>query len=200
LPGWAESIGVAGSGSEESTTEELLERIATASPDRIFQIDALLRRGVDAAVVTARTGIDPWFLDQIARITECRADLAASGLAGMDRRSWRTRCTLRRCTGSVRCLAPPWRPRWRRRSSPQRRWRCASARAPGRRLPGRECDGDRCRPGASAGASWSRSRWRPRSARSPRRANRAARHGPPRSGSTSPPPERGRQLRCHRPG
>ena len=35
------------------------------------------------------TGIDRWFLDQIARITEERGRLEASGFAGMDRRSWR---------------------------------------------------------------------------------------------------------------
>src|SRR6185437_1331881 len=41
--------------------EELLARIAVATPDRVFELEATLRRGVGVDVVVARTGIDPWF-------------------------------------------------------------------------------------------------------------------------------------------
>ena len=49
--------------------DELLERIAVPTPERIFEVEAVLRRGVDAALVVERTGIDPWFVRQLARIT-----------------------------------------------------------------------------------------------------------------------------------
>src|SRR3984957_13326098 len=54
----------------------LLDRVAVATPDRIFELEAVLRRGVPAATVVARTGIDPWFVDQIARITEERRSIS----------------------------------------------------------------------------------------------------------------------------
>jgi carbamoyl-phosphate synthase large subunit len=57
------------------TDDELLERIAVPSPDRIFQVDALLRRGTDRAVITARTGIDPWFVDQLAGLADARRSI-----------------------------------------------------------------------------------------------------------------------------
>ena len=41
---------------------ELLDRVAVATPDRIFELEAALRRGIPAADVVARTGIDPWFV------------------------------------------------------------------------------------------------------------------------------------------
>ncbi|MGH9090604.1 MAG: carbamoyl-phosphate synthase large subunit [Acidimicrobiales bacterium] len=74
--------------------DELLERAGVATPDRIFEVEAALRRGLGVAAVAARTGIDPWFLHQIARIGEERAAVEALGtgggaLAAMDRGRWR---------------------------------------------------------------------------------------------------------------
>jgi carbamoyl-phosphate synthase large subunit len=43
-----------------------------ATPERIFEVEAALRRGVPAPDVVARTGIDPWFVQQIERISEER--------------------------------------------------------------------------------------------------------------------------------
>jgi carbamoyl-phosphate synthase large subunit len=59
--------------------DELLERVSVPSPDRIFQVDALLRRGVAPSVVHDRTGIDPWFLDQLAGLAEARHQIEAHG-------------------------------------------------------------------------------------------------------------------------
>jgi carbamoyl-phosphate synthase large subunit len=52
--------------------EELLDRMAVASPERIFEVESALRRGIDRTTVAGRTGIDPWFLDQIGRISDER--------------------------------------------------------------------------------------------------------------------------------
>ena len=43
---------------------------AMATPERIFEVEAALRRGISLERWPSGTGIDPWFLDQIARISE----------------------------------------------------------------------------------------------------------------------------------
>ncbi len=70
--------------------DELVRRAAIATPDRPFQLEAALRRGITVERLAEATRVDPWFLDQLALITECRADLAAAGLTGTDRRAMRT--------------------------------------------------------------------------------------------------------------
>ena len=69
--------------------DELVRRAAIATPDRPFQLEAALRRGISVDRLYAVTRVDPWFLDQIAAIVEERASLAAAGLAGTDRAAWR---------------------------------------------------------------------------------------------------------------
>src|SRR5690606_37198651 len=56
--------------------EELLSRAAIGTPDRPFQLEAALRRGIPIEVLAERTKVDPWFLDQILRVVEERAHLA----------------------------------------------------------------------------------------------------------------------------
>ncbi len=68
---------------------ELLAKVAVPTPDRIFQVGELLRRGTSIEDVHAACKIDPWFLDQMLRIVEERAALADLGLDGMTRRAWR---------------------------------------------------------------------------------------------------------------
>ena len=63
---------------DEVSDAELLDRIAVATPDRIFEVETALRRGVHADEVVARTGIDPWFVGQLARITTERERIAAA--------------------------------------------------------------------------------------------------------------------------
>jgi len=52
--------------------EELLEKVAKATTDRIFILEALLRRLVSPDRLHEVTGIDIWFLDQINLICEAR--------------------------------------------------------------------------------------------------------------------------------
>ncbi|MFV0316328.1 MAG: carbamoyl-phosphate synthase large subunit [Microthrixaceae bacterium] len=75
-------------------TDELLGLAAVATPERLFQVESLLRRGVPLDVVHERTRIDPWFLAEIGGIVEQRAELAALGtgttaLQVLDRAGWR---------------------------------------------------------------------------------------------------------------
>jgi len=79
---------------DEVPVDDLLERVRIATPERIFAVESLLRRGVSVESVHQVTGIDPWFLDQMLAIVEERAALVALGsldtaLGAMDARSWR---------------------------------------------------------------------------------------------------------------
>ncbi len=69
--------------------DELVRRAAIATPDRPFQLEAAIRRGITVERLHSATRVDPWFLDQIARITEERGRLAATGPEGMTRAGWR---------------------------------------------------------------------------------------------------------------
>ncbi|MFM7045225.1 MAG: carbamoyl-phosphate synthase large subunit, partial [Ilumatobacteraceae bacterium] len=67
----------------------LLAAIAIPTPDRLFQVAELLRRGVSIESVHAACRIDAWFLDHMLQIMEERAALAETGLGAMTRRRWR---------------------------------------------------------------------------------------------------------------
>ncbi|HVM55190.1 MAG TPA: carbamoyl-phosphate synthase large subunit [Acidimicrobiales bacterium] len=69
--------------------DELVRRAAIATPDRPFQLEAALRRGISIERLHQATGVDPWFLDQITMIIEERTHLATVGLAAMTARDWR---------------------------------------------------------------------------------------------------------------
>ncbi|MGH9157957.1 MAG: carbamoyl-phosphate synthase large subunit [Acidimicrobiales bacterium] len=77
-------------------TDDLVRRAATATPDRPFQLEAALRRGVGVERLAEATRVDPWFLDQILQVVQERAALAEAGdrsgpgwRGAMDRRRWR---------------------------------------------------------------------------------------------------------------
>jgi carbamoyl-phosphate synthase large subunit len=74
---------------DELSTDELVARAAIGTPDRPFQLEAALRRGISVEDLYEATMVDPWFLDQILQIVEERAHLAEVGFTAMDRASWR---------------------------------------------------------------------------------------------------------------
>jgi carbamoyl-phosphate synthase large subunit len=69
--------------------DELVARAAIGTPDRPFQLEAALRRGITIEALAERTRVDPWFLDQILRIVEERVHLARVGPDGLGRRDWK---------------------------------------------------------------------------------------------------------------
>ncbi len=69
--------------------DELLARAAVATPDRIQQVGAALQRKIPIETIHEWTRIDPWFLDQMALITEHRDELARIGFDAMTPRAWR---------------------------------------------------------------------------------------------------------------
>ncbi|MEM9713625.1 MAG: carbamoyl-phosphate synthase large subunit [Actinomycetota bacterium] len=68
---------------------DLLDLLAVPTPDRIFQVEAALRRGIDPAIVHRRCHVDPWFLDQMLMISEERAELEATKPDELGRAGWR---------------------------------------------------------------------------------------------------------------
>ncbi len=69
--------------------DDLVARVAVPTPDRPFQLEAALRRGISVERLAEVTGIDPWFLDQLALICEERALLVEIGFDAMTRSDWR---------------------------------------------------------------------------------------------------------------
>ncbi|MET0919766.1 MAG: carbamoyl-phosphate synthase large subunit [Acidimicrobiia bacterium] len=70
-------------------TDELLRMMSHGTPERIFWVEAALRRGVSIERVHESTGIDPWFLDHLASFGELRAELVDRMPDDLDRREWR---------------------------------------------------------------------------------------------------------------
>ena len=73
---------------DELSDDELVRRLAVATPERIFEVESALRRGLGVDAVAAASRIDPWFLAQIARLADARRELPAA-LGDMDRPRWR---------------------------------------------------------------------------------------------------------------
>jgi len=69
--------------------DELLARAAVGTPDRPYQLEAALRRGIPLERVHEVSKVDPWFLDQFLAIVEEREHLVAVGLDGMGWVDWR---------------------------------------------------------------------------------------------------------------
>jgi carbamoyl-phosphate synthase large subunit len=70
--------------------EELIERARVATPDRPFQLEAALRRGVSIERLHQECGVDPWFLGQIAQVCAERGRLARfAGPGELARKDWR---------------------------------------------------------------------------------------------------------------
>src|SRR5215211_3345380 len=73
----------------ESSDDDLVRGAAVPTPDRVFALEAALRRGVPVERLAAATGVDPWFLDGILQIVEERFRLARVSFGGATRRDWR---------------------------------------------------------------------------------------------------------------
>ncbi|MFT7646924.1 MAG: carbamoyl-phosphate synthase large subunit [Candidatus Poriferisodalaceae bacterium] len=71
------------------TDAELLEAIKIPTPDRLFEIAELMRRGAPLEVLNEASEIDPWFLDQMMMIVEERHHLVEVGFDAMTTRGWR---------------------------------------------------------------------------------------------------------------
>ena len=58
-------------------------------PERLFQVAEAFRAGLSVEDVFSLSFIDPWFLDQIEELIALEKEVAAAGLAGLDRKRLR---------------------------------------------------------------------------------------------------------------
>ena len=81
---WRVESGGWRAGSEQRGREErkaLLEELKRPSARRLFAVYRAIRQGVPAADVAQATGMDPWFLAQLAEIAEVERNLVPSQTA-----------------------------------------------------------------------------------------------------------------------
>lgn len=62
-------------------TEDILQRLETASDDRIFRIKDAIRLGVPVKTLHKLTHIDPWFLNQIKKLEDAESRLMRYNVA-----------------------------------------------------------------------------------------------------------------------
>ena len=71
-------------GVERWTEEELADAVATPTDTRLFALAEALRRGREEAGLSARTGIDPYFIGQLRSIIDAEGALSAGDLGLRD--------------------------------------------------------------------------------------------------------------------
>src|SRR3954470_2375692 len=67
-PGWTVAAVSADDRLQDTSREAVLAAIRTPTPERIFQIKYALQLGIPVLDIAERTGIDPWFLYQLAEL------------------------------------------------------------------------------------------------------------------------------------
>ena len=74
---------------DDMDLDQLMIEANIPSPNRIFKLEALLRRGKTVDEVHELTKVDPWFLDQMLRITEERQAIEATTMVDASPRDWK---------------------------------------------------------------------------------------------------------------
>jgi carbamoyl-phosphate synthase large subunit len=67
---------------QDTSREAVLAAVRTPTPERIFQLKYALQLGVPVDALAETTGIDPWFLYQMAELLEAEEEWRGSGEAG----------------------------------------------------------------------------------------------------------------------
>ena len=62
----------------DETTEALKGALRQPTPERVFQVKRALLAGMSVATLNELTGIDPWFLEQMAELVEAEREYAAA--------------------------------------------------------------------------------------------------------------------------
>ena len=74
--------GLGADGAREVPLPEIAERLAQPREERLRLLEQALFQGMDEAEVARTSGIDPWFVHQIARLAGMRRELAGTGSLG----------------------------------------------------------------------------------------------------------------------
>ncbi len=91
--GWVVGATLADDRLTDEHRETLLAGIRVPTPERLFQVKRALLTGISVAELHEASGIDPWFLHQLAELVEAEAEWSQYAL-GLD--DGRDRATLRR--------------------------------------------------------------------------------------------------------
>ncbi len=81
-PGWVVGPTLADDRLADTSPETLLAALRTPTPERIFQLKHALVAGIDAETISSASGIDPWFVGQLAELLEAEREWMGSGADG----------------------------------------------------------------------------------------------------------------------
>ncbi len=73
----------------ELDDETLINKVGVPTPERLFQLEELIRRGFSIERLHEETSIDPWFIDQIFMITEERISLEKKNPQELSKAEWK---------------------------------------------------------------------------------------------------------------
>ncbi|HEX6105741.1 MAG TPA: carbamoyl-phosphate synthase large subunit [Gemmatimonadales bacterium] len=73
-PGWVLGATPADDRVQDESLESVLAALRRPTPERVFQIKRALLLGAPVAAIAERTGIDPWFLHQLAELVEAERE------------------------------------------------------------------------------------------------------------------------------
>src|SRR4051794_6252788 len=93
--GWATGPTPADDRLDDTSRAAVLAAVRTPTPERIFQIKYALELGVPVATVAESTGIDPWFLHQMAELLKAEEEWREIAAAGPRKDQERRRQFLR---------------------------------------------------------------------------------------------------------
>ncbi len=80
--GWTLGATPADDRVQDESLEAVLAAVRTPTPERVVQIKRALQLGATVEAIADRSGIDPWFLDQMAELVEAEAEWLAGAGAG----------------------------------------------------------------------------------------------------------------------
>ena len=73
----------------ELDDDALWHRCVVATPERLYALHEMLWRGASVEEISTRTGIDAWFIDQMAEIVVRERELRDTDVLTFDARTWR---------------------------------------------------------------------------------------------------------------
>jgi carbamoyl-phosphate synthase large subunit len=106
--GWVVGATPADDRVADETLESVLTALRRPTPERVFQIKRALQLGAAVEVIAERTGVDPWFIAQMADLLGAERAFAAAGASPSDDDNRARLRQMKRLGFSDRQLAELW--------------------------------------------------------------------------------------------
>jgi carbamoyl-phosphate synthase large subunit len=106
--GWVVGATPADDRVADETLESVLTALCRPTPERVFQIKRALQLGAAVEVIAERTGVDPWFIAQMADLLGAERAFAAAGASPSDDDNRARLRQMKRLGFSDRQLAELW--------------------------------------------------------------------------------------------